>query len=272
MPSTISWSWSGLGLLDRDDPLRCRPSASPRRCSRTPTRRWRQWRRWAIFSKVLIFFERRWSSATTSVARSMPRLRSIGFIHAATDLAPSRTIDAASTVAVVRRRRNRRRCRPRCEAATRRPEPRAADQDVQVQVAVDAEPAERAGIRTPPPFPAPAMISMQRTFGAPVMVRLRNAAAIVAGVAARSSRIFFFFMLLRTRSAYCWPCAQWWLNHQHIKDIARLDFVGILSVGICLKQLRYGQSVTHCNLSRWSHRVVQCKSYEGVSFVNRTPC
>ena len=41
-------------------------------------------------------------SLTTAVtAMSMPRLRSIGFMPAATDLAPSRTIAAASTVAVV---------------------------------------------------------------------------------------------------------------------------------------------------------------------------
>src|SRR5262247_1425873 len=47
----------------------------------------------------LEFFLR--SSTTVSTARSMPRLRSIGFIPAATDLAPSLTIEAASTVAVV---------------------------------------------------------------------------------------------------------------------------------------------------------------------------
>src|SRR6187200_925138 len=41
------------------------------------------------------------SATTASTARSMPRLRSIGFIPAATDLAPSFTIAAASTVAVV---------------------------------------------------------------------------------------------------------------------------------------------------------------------------
>ena len=41
------------------------------------------------------------SSITHSTARSMPRLRSIGFMPAATDLAPSRTIAWASTVAVV---------------------------------------------------------------------------------------------------------------------------------------------------------------------------
>src|SRR5277367_4714616 len=41
-------------------------------------------------------------SATTAVtAMSMPRLRSIGFMPAATDLTPSLTIAAASTVAVV---------------------------------------------------------------------------------------------------------------------------------------------------------------------------
>ncbi len=38
---------------------------------------------------------------TASTAMSIPRFRSIGFMPAATDLAPSRTIAAASTVAVV---------------------------------------------------------------------------------------------------------------------------------------------------------------------------
>ena len=48
------------------------------------------------------FFERLLSSSVTkSAARSMPRLRSIGFMPAATDFAPSRTIAWASTVAVV---------------------------------------------------------------------------------------------------------------------------------------------------------------------------
>src|SRR3954453_10572602 len=41
------------------------------------------------------------SLTASAVARSMPRLRSIGFMPAATDLAPSRTIDCARTVAVV---------------------------------------------------------------------------------------------------------------------------------------------------------------------------
>src|SRR6266480_2083818 len=41
------------------------------------------------------------SSTTVSMARSMPRLRSIGFMPAATPLAPSLTIACASTVAVV---------------------------------------------------------------------------------------------------------------------------------------------------------------------------
>ena len=47
----------------------------------------------------LVFFCR--SATTASTARSMPRLRSIGFMPAATDLAPSLTIAWASTVAVV---------------------------------------------------------------------------------------------------------------------------------------------------------------------------
>src|SRR4051812_5608438 len=57
---------------------------------------------WAISSFDVTFFEFFCRSATTaSTARSMPRLRSIGFMPAATDLEPSRTIAAASTVAVV---------------------------------------------------------------------------------------------------------------------------------------------------------------------------
>src|SRR5229473_1018664 len=49
-----------------------------------------------------LFFERFLMSWTTaSTARSTPRFRSIGFIPAATALAPSRTIAWASTVAVV---------------------------------------------------------------------------------------------------------------------------------------------------------------------------
>src|SRR6516164_4383476 len=41
------------------------------------------------------------SAHTATTARSIPRFRSIGFMPAATDLAPSRTMAAASTVAVV---------------------------------------------------------------------------------------------------------------------------------------------------------------------------
>ena len=41
------------------------------------------------------------SSTAAATALSIPRLRSIGFIPAATDLRPSFTIDCASTVAVV---------------------------------------------------------------------------------------------------------------------------------------------------------------------------
>jgi hypothetical protein len=55
-----------------------------------------------ISSLVDTFFERFPMSATiASTARSMPRFRSIGFIPAATALAPSRTIVWARTVAVV---------------------------------------------------------------------------------------------------------------------------------------------------------------------------
>src|SRR5437764_6145817 len=57
---------------------------------------------WAISSFEVTFLEVLPRSATTaSTARSIPRFRSIGFMPAATDFAPSRTIAAASTVAVV---------------------------------------------------------------------------------------------------------------------------------------------------------------------------
>src|SRR3984957_4746526 len=56
---------------------------------------------WAISSFEVTFLEFLTRSATTaSTAMSIPRFRSIGFMPAATDLAPSRTIAAASTVAV----------------------------------------------------------------------------------------------------------------------------------------------------------------------------
>src|SRR5712675_1272426 len=57
---------------------------------------------WAISSFEVTFLEFLTRSATTaSTAMSIPRFRSIGFMPAATDLAPSRTIACASTVAVV---------------------------------------------------------------------------------------------------------------------------------------------------------------------------
>src|ERR1700690_917083 len=57
---------------------------------------------WEISSFEVTFFEFFFRSPTTvSTARSMPRFRSIGFMPAATDLAPSRTIACARTVAVV---------------------------------------------------------------------------------------------------------------------------------------------------------------------------
>src|ERR1700722_16576313 len=56
---------------------------------------------WAISSEVWTFFARRSMSLTTAAAAtSMPRLRSIGFIPAATSLRPSFMIEAVSTVAV----------------------------------------------------------------------------------------------------------------------------------------------------------------------------
>ena len=57
---------------------------------------------WAISLEPETGLERPLRSSTTLVtAMSMPRLRSIGFMPAATDFMPSRTIAWASTVAVV---------------------------------------------------------------------------------------------------------------------------------------------------------------------------
>src|SRR5215831_5617821 len=57
---------------------------------------------WLISSEVDTFIDRFCTSSTTVfTARSTPRFRSIGFIPAATALAPSRTIACANTVAVV---------------------------------------------------------------------------------------------------------------------------------------------------------------------------
>ena len=57
---------------------------------------------WATSADEPTFLARFSMSLTTAAtAMSMPRLRSIGFMPAATDLAPSRTIACASTVAVV---------------------------------------------------------------------------------------------------------------------------------------------------------------------------
>jgi len=56
----------------------------------------------AISADPLTFLARfLMSPMTSATALSMPRFRSIGFIPAATDFKPSRTIDWASTVAVV---------------------------------------------------------------------------------------------------------------------------------------------------------------------------
>src|SRR5260221_7997488 len=57
---------------------------------------------WAISALVETLRERDWTSATTApTAMSMPRLRSIGFIPAATAFEPSRTMAWARMVAVV---------------------------------------------------------------------------------------------------------------------------------------------------------------------------
>src|SRR3982750_3475884 len=58
---------------------------------------------WAISSFEVTFLEFLTRSATTaSTAISIPRFRSIGFMPAATDLAPSRTIAAAGSISGLR--------------------------------------------------------------------------------------------------------------------------------------------------------------------------
>src|SRR5207247_7445262 len=104
MPSTISTSVSSAlassTVITPSLPTFCIASAiilptlvSPL-AARVPT--------WATSAEEPTFFERFSMSFTTAfTAMSMPRLRSIGFMPAATDLAPSLTIACASTVAVV---------------------------------------------------------------------------------------------------------------------------------------------------------------------------
>src|SRR5438552_2318211 len=104
MPSTISTSVSSAlassTVITPSLPTFCMASAiilptlvSPFAAS-VPT--------WATSAEDPTFFARFSMSFTTALtAMSMPRLRSIGFIPAATDLAPSLTIAWASTVAVV---------------------------------------------------------------------------------------------------------------------------------------------------------------------------
>ena len=104
MPSTISSSvsidFASSTVMTPSLPTFCIASAIISPISRSllaeivPT--------WAISALVETFFETFSRLATTaSTARSMPRLRSIGFMPAATALVPSRTIAWASTVAVV---------------------------------------------------------------------------------------------------------------------------------------------------------------------------
>src|SRR5665213_1234662 len=104
MPSTTSSSVSRLfassTVITPSLPTFCIASAILSPTSRSP------WAAmvptWAISSLVEIFFDCDFSEATTeSTAMSTPRFRSIGFMPAATALAPSRTMACASTVAVV---------------------------------------------------------------------------------------------------------------------------------------------------------------------------
>src|SRR5215213_2495848 len=104
MPSTTSSSVSRLlassTVITPSLPTFCIASASMRPISRSPFAEMVP--TCAISSLVVTFFD--WPSrslTTAATAMSTPRLRSIGFMPAATALAPSRTIAAARMVAVV---------------------------------------------------------------------------------------------------------------------------------------------------------------------------
>src|SRR5689334_16013900 len=104
MPSTTSSSVSRLfassTVMTPSLPTFCMASARKRPISVSPFAEIVA--TWAISSFAVIFLACDLRSSTiASTARSMPRLRSIGFMPAATDFAPSLTIDCASTVAVV---------------------------------------------------------------------------------------------------------------------------------------------------------------------------
>src|SRR3954452_7983410 len=104
MPSTTSSSVSRLfassTVITPSLPTFCIASASIRPISLSPLAAIVP--TWAISSEVETFLDRLLRSWTTaSTAMSTPRRRSIGLRPAATALAPSRTMAAASTVAVV---------------------------------------------------------------------------------------------------------------------------------------------------------------------------
>src|SRR5215472_15521849 len=104
MPSTTSSSVSRLfassTVITPSLPTFCIASAILSPISRSPLAAIVP--TWAISSLVEIFFDCDLRLPTTaSTAMSTPRLRSIGFMPAATALAPSRTMAWASTVAVV---------------------------------------------------------------------------------------------------------------------------------------------------------------------------
>ena len=104
MPSTTSSSVSRLlassTVITPSLPTFCMASASIRPISLSPFEAMVP--TWAISSEVVTFLARLLMSSTTaSTAMSTPRLRSIGFMPAATALPPSRTMAAARMVAVV---------------------------------------------------------------------------------------------------------------------------------------------------------------------------
>src|ERR1700758_3639131 len=104
MPSTTSSSVFRLlassTVITPSLPTFCMASARKRPISVSPLAEMVP--TWAISSFEVTFFACDLRSATiASTARSMPRLRSIGFMPAATALTPSLTIAWASTVAVV---------------------------------------------------------------------------------------------------------------------------------------------------------------------------
>src|SRR5829696_9081024 len=104
MPSTTSSSvvsdFASSTVITPSLPTFCMASARKRPISASPFAEMvPTWAISSFFVTLRAFFLR--SSTTAETARSTPRFRSIGFMPAATDFAPSRTIEWARMAAVV---------------------------------------------------------------------------------------------------------------------------------------------------------------------------